>query len=324
MSIVFVGTPEFAVPSLRRLFEAGYDISAVVTQPDRAAGRGRQTRQPPIKRLAQELGLRVMQPASLRDPEALHQVAALQPEVIVAVAYGQILRQEFLDIAPRGVLNVHPSLLPRHRGASPIAAAILAGEETTGVTVMLMDAGMDSGPLLARQEDTIYPYDTAATLSARLSEAGAQLLVATLPAWLAGTIEPQPQDPSQATVTRLLKKEDGLIDWSRSAVDIWRQVRACNPWPGAHTRLDGALLHIWQAWPLPGTADGAPGWVVALPAEQASTFPAEDAEPAFAVATGDGLLVPLELQREGRKRLPAQEFLRGAPALIGRQLTANG
>jgi methionyl-tRNA formyltransferase len=321
MSIVFVGTPEFAVPSLRRLAAAGHHIAAVITQPDRAAGRGRRPSQPPVKIAAQELGLEVLQPPSLREPEALRQVTALTPEVIVAVAYGQILRQSFLDIAPRGVLNLHPSLLPKYRGASPIPAAILAGEKVTGVSVMLMDAGMDSGPILAQEEYPILDTDTAAALSQRLSEAGADLLAETLPAWLAGEIPPRPQDASQATVTKLLTKEDGLIDWSRAATEIWRQVRAFNPWPAAHTHLDGDSLHIWEAWVIPDGPVGAPGQVVALSAEQASEVPSKAGPaPAFAVYTGEGLFVPLVLQRAGRKRLAAGEFLRGVPALIGKRL----
>ena len=318
MSIVFIGTPAFAVPSLRRL-AAGHAIAAVITQPDRAAGRGRRSHPSAVKIAATDLGLPILQPPDMRDPQVLEQVASLRPEVMVAVAYGQILSQKFLDIAPRGVLNVHPSLLPKYRGASPIPAAILAGDDTTGVTIMLMDAGMDSGPILAQVTAPISPDDTAGSLSQALSELGAALLADTLPRWLAGEVAPRPQDAAAATVTRLLKKEDGLIDWSRTSVDIWRRVRAYNPRPGAVTRLNGALVHIWRATPLAGGSSSPPGTVLPLPPGGVGLVGAGP-NAAFAVQTGAGILLPLELQREGRKSLNAPDFLRGLPDLIGRRL----
>lgn len=323
MSIVFVGTPAFAVPALRRLHADGHPISAVITQPDRPAGRGRHTISPPIKLAADELGLPVWQPATLRDAEVLRQLAALQPQAIVAVAYGQILRREVLDLPPRGVVNVHPSLLPRWRGASPIAAAILAGDEETGVTIMLMDPGMDTGPLLAREAAPISPEDTTGSLTERLSGLGADLLSRTLPRWLAGEIEPQPQDDSAATATRLIRKEDGAIDWTLPAVDIWRRVRAYNPWPGAHTTLDGEPLHIWRAWPLEDDTTSPPGAVVALDDVARAPLPAGLPAAPFAVQTGRGLLAVLEIQRAGRRALAAADFLRGMPDLIGRRLGAR-
>jgi methionyl-tRNA formyltransferase len=323
MSIVFVGTPAFAVPALRRLHADGHEISAVVTQPDRPAGRGRRTTPPPVKLAAAELGLPVWQPATLRDADVLGQVAALKPEVIVAVAYGQILRREVLDLPPRGVVNVHPSLLPRWRGASPIAAAIIAGDEETGVTIMLMDPGMDTGPILAQEAAPVSPADTTGSLTERLSHLGADLLSRTLRRWLAGEIEPQPQDDSSATVTRLIRKEDGAIDWTLPAADIWRRVRAYNPWPGAYTALDGESLHIWQACPLEGDAGSPPGTVVALDDRARSGLPASLPPAPFAVQTGRGLLAALEVQRAGRRSLPAADFLRGMPDLIGRRLAAR-
>ncbi len=320
MSIVFVGTPSFAVPSLRRLAGAGHAISAVITQPDQPAGRGQQLRPPPVKTAAEELGLPVWQPAGLRDPDTVARLRALAPEVIVGVAYGQILRQEVLDIAPRGVLNVHPSLLPRWRGASPVAAAILAGDETTGATIMLMDAGMDSGPILAQRELPIAPTDTTGLLADKLAELGADLLAQTLPLWLASEIEPRPQDETRATKCPLLRKEDGVIDWSLPAVEVWRRVRAYNPWPGASTTLDGELLHVWQAWPVDADRRDEPGVVVALgPGERVQLPPGSDPG-AFAVQTGRGLLAVLEAQRAGRRSLPAGDFLRGLPNLIDRRL----
>ncbi|MDO8615061.1 MAG: methionyl-tRNA formyltransferase [Dehalococcoidia bacterium] len=323
MSIVFIGTPAFAVPSLRRVVADGHAVTAVITQPDRPAGRGRRPSAPPVKLAAAELGLPVLQPQSLRDPGALAQVAALQPAVILAVAYGQILRKEFLDIPPRGVLNVHPSLLPRWRGASPIASAILAGDEQTGVTIMLMDAGMDTGPILAQERDAIGPADTTGSLTDRLSALGAELLSRTLRGRLAGEIEPQPQDEARATTCRLIRKQDGAIDWSAPAIDIWRQVRAYNPWPGAYTALEGEPLHIWEAWPV-GAESGEPaGAVVALTAEQRRALPAGSDPGAFAVQTGRGLLAVLRIQRAGRRALAPGDFLRGMPGLLGRRLVSS-
>jgi methionyl-tRNA formyltransferase len=231
---------------------------------------------------------------------------------MVVVAYGQILRQAVLDIPPRGVINVHASLLPKYRGASPIAAAILAGDEETGVSIMLMDAGMDTGPVLAQRREPISPEDTTGSLSERLAVIGANLLSETLPRWLAGEIDPQPQDGSQATVTRLIRKEDGAIDWTLPANDIWRRVRAYNPWPGAHTALDGEQITIWRAWPAAAALGDPPGTIVPAPVETP--------EAAFAVQAGEGMLAVLELQRAGRRAVTSAEFLRGAPELIGKRL----
>jgi len=320
MAIVFLGTPAFAVPSLRRLVDDGYQISAVITQPDRPAGRGRAPRPPAVKTAAVELGLPVWQPASLRDPEAVRRLRQLAPEVIVAAAYGQILRQEVLEIPSRGVLNLHPSLLPRWRGASPVAAAILAGDERTGVTIILMDAGMDTGPILSQREVPINPTDTTGSLTNVLAEAGASLLAETLPRWLAGQIEPTPQDEAKATKCPLLKKEDGALDWRLAAVDLWRRVRAYNPWPGAFTYADGEMLHIWQAWPIESAREEAPGTVVTLTDHERAQLPPEAAN-AFGVVAGRGVLAVLQGQRAGRRALPAGELLRGMPWLLGRRLS---
>ncbi len=320
MALVFMGTPPFALPSLRALHEAGYEIAAVYTRPDRPAGRGLRPRPPPVKELAMALGLPVRQPESLRRPEAIEELRSLSPEVIVVCAYGQILRRPVLEIPPRGVLNVHPSLLPRHRGPSPIAGAILAGDAETGVTIMLMDEGMDTGPVIAQRSLPISPFDTSGTLTERLSHLAAELLLETLPRWLRGEITPQPQDESRATVTRLLRKEDGAIDWTLPAEEIWRRVRAFDPWPGAYTYLEGEQLHIWAAWPLEGDSGMPPGTVVALTPEQARQVPAEVGRAAFAVQTGRGLLAVTRVQRAGRRALPAEEFLRGMPGLVGRRL----
>lgn len=319
MAIVFLGTPAFSVPSLRRLVDDGYDVAAVYSQPDRPAGRGRRSRPPPTKQAAQEMGLTVRQPESLRDPAAIEELRALKPELGIAVAYGQILRPEVLEVPQRGVLNVHPSLLPKLRGASPISAAILNGDRESGVSVILMDPGMDSGPIIAQRRLPIEDRDTAGTLSERLAALAAELLSEALPRWLSGEIQPQTQDHSQATKAPPLKKDHGRIDWTLPAVDIWRRVRAYNPWPGAYTTLDGELLHVWQAWPLPDS-DAPPGAVVALTDEQRTALPDAADREAFGVATGDGLLAVLSVQRAGRKAMPAADFLRGMRDLIGKRL----
>jgi len=312
MSIIFIGTPDFAVPSLRRLAGSGYRISAVVTQPDRPAGRGRSTRASPVKKVALELGIEVLQPATLRDKGEIERIAALHPEVMVAVAYGQILRPDVLAIAPRGVVNVHPSLLPRYRGASPIQSAILSGDDVTGVTIMLMDARMDSGPVLAQQKVAIETNDTGGTLSARLADVGAQLLSDALRAWLDGDLQAQAQDESKATVTRLLSKDDGRIDWSESAVQISRQVRAFDPWPGSYTTLRGEKLIIWRGLPVEDGQSSNPGELLELTGQPTN--------PRIAVATGDGMLELLDVQREGRKRVSAADFVRGTRDLVGSRL----
>jgi methionyl-tRNA formyltransferase len=308
--LVFIGTPEFAVPSLRALVEAGYEISAVITQPDRPAGRGKQKTPPPVKLAALEMGLHVEQPESLRDASVVAGLRALAPEVMVGVAYGQLIRPEVLAIPPRGILNVHPSLLPRWRGASPVAAAIRAGDDETGVTIMRMDEGLDSGPLIAQARFGISPDDTTGTLTAALSDRGAALLVEVLPRWLAGQVEAAPQDESRATVCRQIKKSDGVIDWTLSAEEIWRRVRAYNPWPGAQTSLDGEGFVIWRARPVDVSTGEATGTIVVVQGIEGA---------AFGVQTGDGVLAVVEAQRAGRRAMASAELLRGMPGLMGRR-----
>jgi methionyl-tRNA formyltransferase len=306
------------VPALRRLLADGHEIAAVFTQPDRPAGRGRKPHPPAVKTAAQELGLPVFQPPTLRDREIIERLRSLAPEVMVGVAYGQLIRPEVLAIPPRGILNVHPSLLPRWRGASPVAAAILAGDDETGVTVILMNEGLDAGPILARTARPISPEDTTASLTEALAEDGAALLSGVLPRWLAGEITPQPQDESRATVCRQLRKEDGRIDWARPAVEVWRRVRAYNPWPGAYSALDGETISFWRAWPLDGDSGEPPGTIVTL-----SGVPPEAADAAFAVQCGSGRLTVLEAQRAGRRALSSAELLRGLPGLIGRRFAPS-
>jgi methionyl-tRNA formyltransferase len=310
--VIFMGTPEFAVPSLQALL-AQHHIAGVVTQPDRPAGRGRKLVASPVKELALALGLPLFQPTSLRPPEAVAHLAAWRPDVIVVAAFGQILRPPVLDLPPHGCLNVHASLLPRYRGAAPIAAAILAGEAVTGVTIMRMDEGMDTGPILAQARCPIAPDDTTATLSAALGDLGAQLLVDTLPAWLAGQVEARPQDPSQATYCRPLEKEDGRLDWTRPAAHLDRQVRACDPWPGAFTTWQGQRLKVLRARPHPEQPsavrpepppDALPAQVVAL-------------DEGIGVVTGQGILELLEVQLAGKQPVTAGAFARGQRDLLG-------
>ncbi len=318
--VVFMGSPEFALPTLSRLIESEYDIVGVYTARDREAGRGRRLTESPVKRLAVASGLPVFQPPSLRPPEAVAELEMLRPDLIVIAAYGQILRQPVLDLPPKGVLNVHPSLLPRHRGASPIPATILAGDDETGVTILQTEAGVDSGPILSQRRMPIEPTDTTGSLSIRLAELGADLLIETMPGWLDGTVKAMPQDDSLATYAPMLRKEEGLIDWSQLAINIWRKVRAYNPWPGAYTTLDGEVIHIWDAWPLKNGSVTELGTVVALDEEQSKGISAFANGAALGVQTGDGLLAVLTLQRAGRKALAAQDFLRGQRDFIGRRL----
>jgi methionyl-tRNA formyltransferase len=310
--IVFMGTPDFAVPVLRALHKAApahhWQIVATATQPDRPAGRGKQLAASPVKVAALELGLPVVQPATLRKPpdgpHAVEALRALAPDLLVVAAYGLILPRSVLELPTFGCINVHASLLPQYRGASPITAAILDGLLETGISIMLMDEGMDTGPVLAQARLPITPDDTTASLSKRLSELGASLLLETLPRWLAGEVAPiaQTELPGEPSAVRLLKKEAGRIDWSLPAARIERMTRAYTPWPGAYTTWRSEPFRIHSANALPGR--GEPGKVVRV---------AEG----VAVGAGDGLLLLKTVQPAGKRPLPIQEFLNGAPAFVG-------
>lgn len=291
-----MGSPDFALPSLRGL-AANYQVVGVVTQPDRPSGRGREPKAPPVKQLAQTLDLPIIQPEKLRQPEALEQLRNWAPDLVVVAAFGQILRQEVLDLPPHGCINVHASLLPRWRGASPINAAILHGDEETGVTIMKMDAGLDTGPMLAQRAIPIAPEETAGSLFEKLSNLGADLLLETLPEYLAGTLTPVPQPQEGVTYTPMLKKEEGRLDFTSPAVELERRVRAFNPWPGAFMELDGTLLKIHQAHIEAGTAA----------AGQRLVYRDQPA-----VATGDGLLILDVLQPAGKKPMSGKAYLAGA------------
>lgn len=307
--VVFMGTPEFAVPALEALAGAhSLNVAGVVTQPDRPAGRGRQLMLSPVKQAALERGLPLFQPHSLRTPEAVAQLATWQPDVIVVAAFGQILRQNVLDLPPHGCLNVHASLLPRWRGAAPVAAAILDGDDVTGVTIMRMDAGLDTGPILAQREEPIRPDDTRATLGERLARVGADLLVETLPAYLAGDLLPQPQPEGGATYARQLRKEDGLLDWSRPADELARRVRAFTPWPGPFTTWRGRRLKVLRSASLPAWRGETPsGTVVAL-------------ADGVAVATGTGALRLEKVQLAGKRPMDSAIFIRGQRDFVGSRL----
>ncbi|MDH5695010.1 MAG: methionyl-tRNA formyltransferase [Dehalococcoidia bacterium] len=311
MRVIFMGSPEFAVSPLEQLILNQYQVVAVYTQPDRPAGRGRVLVSPPVKRTALALGLPVVQPASLKGAEVVEQLSGLQPDVIVVAAFGQILPQSVLSIPGYGCVNIHPSLLPRFRGASPVASAILAGDEFTGVSIMLMDEGLDTGPVLARAQIPISGQDTTGSLNTKLSLIGAWLLQEVLSGWSRGELTPQPQNEAEATYSGSITKEEGEIDWHLPAIDIWRRVRAFHLWPGCYTRWRGKQLKIIEAVPLSEERTFEVGQVVALPPVH------EGAKAAFGVYTGDGVLGVSRVQLEGKRAISAAEFLRGQREFIG-------
>lgn len=298
--IVFLGSGSFAIPSFEALLDAGYPIAAVVTQPDRTKGRGAAPAPPPLKPVAQARGIPVLQPGRVRDERAVEDLRALAPELQVVVAYGQILPRPVLDIPPRGTLNVHGSLLPAYRGAAPIQWAIVNGETLTGVTTMLLDEGLDTGPTLLARSTPIGPEETAAELGPRLARLGAQLLVETLHELERGTLHPTPQDPSRATLAPLIHKQDGWIDWSLPAEAIARRVRGFHPWPGAWTTLDGRTLKVLRVRASEAGAQAEPGAVTAVDGN------------GIQVACGIGTSVTLlEVQPESRRHMTAAAFTAG-------------
>jgi methionyl-tRNA formyltransferase len=306
---VFMGSPDFAIPSLARLHQIA-QVVGVITQPDKPAGRGRSLTPPPVKVLARELGLPVIQPRRLREPEAIQALHEWAPEVIVVAAFGQILRQEVLELPRFGCVNVHASLLPRWRGAAPIQAALLAGDEQSGTTIMLMDAGIDTGPVLSQQAVPILPHDTAGSLSQRLSQEGADLLAKTLPRYLSGEVIPMPQQDFpglEPTYASMLSKEDGRLDFTRPAVELERRVRAFNPWPGAFFTWQGQPLKVHRARVVPPAEYPPELDCAAGAAAQTLAFSGMPA-----VAACPGLLVLDEVQPAGKKPMPGDVFLRGA------------
>jgi methionyl-tRNA formyltransferase len=302
--IVFMGSPDFALPSLRALIGRGesqtrpYHIVGVVTQPDRASGRGRELKMPPVKMLALELGIPILQPEKLRQPEAMDQLRAWAPDLIVVAAFGQLLKPDVLDLPCFGCINVHASLLPRWRGAAPINAAILAGDEETGVTIMKMDVGLDTGAMLAQQSIRLTRDDTAGSVTGTLSTLGADLLLATLPDILAGKLTPTPQPGEGVTYAPMLKKEDGRLDFTRPTAELERRVRAMNPWPGAWLEWDGNLLKVARATVSDGKGLG-----------NGIRFTVEGRP---AVMCADDALVLVEVQPAGKKVMSGKAFLAGA------------
>ena len=318
MRVVFMGTPDFSVGTLEALAAAGHEIVGVVTQPDKQKGRGKQLQATPVKEAALRLGLPVWQPAKVRDPEFLEVLRQLAPEVIVVAAFGQLIPQAILDLPRYGCVNVHASLLPAYRGAAPIQWAVINGEKESGVTIMQMDAGLDTGDMLAKTVVPLAPDETGGSLFDKLSSAGAKLLVETLDGLEQGTVVPEKQ-PEESTTeyARMIKKADGRIDWSRPAAQIERLVRGLDPWPSAFTTLDGKTVKIWKAQVMAliggGLFDALPGQD---PKKHAREIWAAD-ESGIHVRAGDGILVIQELQLEGKKRMAAREFLRGHKVAAG-------
>jgi methionyl-tRNA formyltransferase len=304
--VVFAGTPEFARESLRALVESGTKPIAVLTQPDRPAGRGKKLTASPVKEYALQQSIEVLQPESLRENEAVAQIAALDADLMIVAAYGLLLPQRVLDIPRRGCVNVHASLLPRWRGAAPIQAAILAGDKHSGVCLMSMTAGLDCGPVFVSSTMAIEDSDNAGELHDRLADAGGELLVANLPAILDGTLRAVEQDEAAATYARKIKTTDACIDWQRPATELARLVRAYNPVPGAYFMLDDDRIKCWRAAAVAGVEE-TPGSVVASDAA------------GIVVACADGALRLLELQRPGKKRVNAAQFSANTN-LIGQQL----
>lgn len=295
---VFMGTPAFALQTLQGLIDAGCNLVGVYTQPDRPKGRGKQLAAPPVKELAQQHDIPVYQPGKLRQPEAVAELEALAPDLIVVVAYGQILPKSVLEIPRHGCINVHASLLPKYRGAAPINKAIIDGETETGITTMYMDVGLDTGDMLIKKTLSIGTEETAGELHDRLASLGRETMEETLRKLCAGTLQREVQDDDQSTYASMMKKEDGRIDWNLSATDIHNKIRGLDPWPGAYTSLNNELLKLARTSP-EATDGGKPGSIVSAD------------KTGVRIACASGTLLVKELQLAGRKRLVAADFLRG-------------
>ncbi len=303
--ILFIGTSDYAVPCLEMLVAEGFDVALVITQPDRPAGRGRKLLPPPVKIAAQRLGLELRQPESVRNRQVTDEIAGLSPDLLVAVAYGNILPKAVLDIPPLGAVNIHPSLLPAYRGPSPIQWAVVNGEAVTGVTSIFMDEGMDSGDIILTVQTDIRPGETAAALHDRLAVLGAELLKETIRQVVAGKARPVPQDHHRATFAPLLTKGHGRIDWQRPAGELAAFVNGMTPWPGAYTYLDGKRFKLLQAEAVETPETGPPGTVL-------RSFPGE-----LRIAAGEGAISILKIQGESGKILAIADFLRGSPLAAG-------
>ena len=330
-----MGSPSFAVPSLEGLLGAGHEIALVLAQPDRPAGRGRQPTPPPVAAFARERGLPLFQPPSLKPPEAFQRAREAAPDVIVVAAYGLILRREVLDLPPLGCLNVHASLLPRHRGAAPISAAILAGDSETGICLMQMEAGLDTGPVVASASTPISSTDDTPTLTDRLALLGRDLLVETLPRWAAGEIVPTPQDDGLATYSPKITREDARLDWSHPAAELGRRVRAYRGWPDAFTTWQGKQLKVLAARPFPPVTtrpdwhDGLEDLPIAHVVRTGRDVPIQPGRVVLvrdlgvqrpAVGTGDGTLILDTVALEGKRPADGADFVRGYRAFVGADL----
>lgn len=318
MKIIFMGTPDFSVGTLEALVEAGHEVCLAVTQPDKPKGRGKEMQFTPVKEAAVRLGIPVYQPRRVREAECVEELRKYQADVMVVVAFGQILPEEILGMTPYGCINVHASLLPKYRGAAPIQWSIISGEQVTGVTTMQMDAGLDTGDMLLKTEVEITAEETGESLHDKLAQAGASLCVETLERLQEGTLKPEKQGESPTPYAKMLDKKMGNIDWTRPAAEIERLVRGLNSWPSAYTHWDKKVMKIWKAKVVPqtdgdATVDGmkktTPGTVAAVEKER------------FLVQTGDGLLAVEELQIPGKKRMETSAFLRGYTFEEGTVLT---
>ena len=308
MKVVFMGTPDFSVPTLEKIIEAGHEVIGVVTQPDKAKGRGKKVVYSPVKEKALEHNLPVYQPRRAREPEFIEQMQALNPDIMIVVAFGQILPKAILDIPKYGCVNVHASLLPKYRGAAPIQWAVINGDAVSGVTTMQMDVGLDTGDMLLKAEVPLAEDETGGSLFDKLSTLGGELLIETMKKIEAGDIHPEKQDDSQAgEYARTLDKALGNVDFSMSAAAIERLIRGLNPWPSAYTFYNGKTMKLWKAEVVSGT-DAKPGEIISVDKQS------------FTVQTGEGGLRILELQLEGKKRMDAGSFLRGCALNVGEML----
>ncbi|MCL2679600.1 MAG: methionyl-tRNA formyltransferase [Dehalococcoidia bacterium] len=307
MRVIFMGTPHFAVPAFEALAHNGCEMAAVYTRADKPVGRGREQIFSPIKQAALALGAHILQPVSLRKPDVQSELAALSPDVIVVAAYGLILPPEVLGIPRYGCINLHPSLLPRHRGASPVMSTILSGDAWAGTSLMQMDAGLDTGPVIAQSRILVRDEDTTKSLTEKLSLISAQLLTDVLPRWIKEGLPTFRQNDSLTTYFKTIDKTAGEIDWNKPAVDIWREVRAYQPWPGSFTRFDGRLLKILETRPAGSDIHAPAGTVLGL-------------ENGCGVAAGDGILEIVRLQLEGKQAVSAADFVRGQRGFIGATL----
>lgn len=299
MRIIFMGTPDFAVPCLKALIDNNHEIACVITQPDRPKGRGNKLTPPPVKEFALQYGLEVFQPEKVRTPEAVEKIKSYNSDIIVVVAFGQILPPSILNIPKYGCINVHASLLPKFRGASPIHWSIISGEKTTGVTTMFMDEGMDTGDMLLKSETPIYEKETTQELHDRLSQMGAELLIKTIRQIESGQITRIPQDSSDATYTKLLTKEMGNIDWTKSAVEIKNLVRGTYPWPGAYTYYEGEKFKIFSVETAEQNKGEKPGAIIEVTKNE------------ILVQSGNGIVILKDIQAENGKRMSVEEYLRG-------------